>query len=137
MEHPERVILFDGVCNLCNNSINHVIDHDPKGKFRFASLQSNYGKSRIEAFGGDSETLDSVLLVQRGKMYGKSRAALEIARQMSGLYPLLYAFVIVPPFIRNAVYNWIARNRYKWFGKEDSCRMPTPALKARFLDTAA
>ena len=132
-QHPERVLLFDGVCNLCNSSVNWIIDHDPAGKFSFAALQSDYGSARMRDFGADPAVLDSVVLIQNGKLYKKSRAALEVARQMKGLYPALYVFRLIPPFLRDLIYNWVAKNRYKWFGERNECRMPTPELKSRFV----
>jgi predicted DCC family thiol-disulfide oxidoreductase YuxK len=127
------VILFDGVCNLCNGSIQFVIKRDSKARFRFASLQSDMARDLVKPFGKDPAQLDSILLVHNGKLYQKSRAALEIVRRMRGAWPLLYGLVIIPPFIRDVVYNWVARNRYRWFGKQESCMVPTPDLKERFL----
>ncbi|MEL6534933.1 MAG: thiol-disulfide oxidoreductase DCC family protein [Bacteroidota bacterium] len=132
-QHTEQVILFDGVCNMCNSSVNFVIDHDPQGKYSFAALQSDFGREQIQAYGGDPAQLDSIVLIKNGKVYKRSRAALEVAKGLSGLLPLVYVFRIVPPFIRDAVYNWVAKNRYKWFGKRDECRIPTPELRSRFV----
>lgn len=130
----KEILLFDGVCNLCNSSVNFIIDHDPKGHFKFAALQSEFGQKKLEELGFDQEEFDSLVLLSGDKVYKKSSAALRIARKLSGLYPLLYVFIIIPPFIRHGVYNIIAKNRYKWWGKRDSCRMPTPELKARFVE---
>ena len=127
------IILFDGVCNLCNQSVQFVIRHDPKSRFRFAALQSSTGELLLEKHQLNKEELLSVILVVDGKAYDRSRAALEIARRLNGLWPLMYVFVIVPPFIRNFVYDWISRNRYRWFGRTDECMIPTPELKARFI----
>lgn len=127
------VVLFDGVCNLCNGAVNFIIDHDPKAQFHFAALQSAYGEEVMRKFSQDPKALDSVVLVLNGKLYKKSRAALEVGKRLSGLYPLFYVFRLVPPFIRDAIYNWIANNRYKWFGKRDECRIPTPELRQRFV----
>lgn len=131
VEHP--VILFDGVCNLCNNSVLFVIKRDPKKKFRFASLQSEFGRNQMRNFRLDDSELNSVLLVKQDKLFQKSNAALEIARQLTGGWPLLYGFIIIPSFIRDGVYNWISRNRYRWFGRKEACMIPTPELKARFV----
>lgn len=131
-DHP--VILFDGVCNLCNSSVQFVIKHDKEGKFRFAALQSDFGQQQLERYSFDKEQLLSVVLVMNGRAYDKSRAALEIARRLNGIWPMFYAFIIVPPFIRDFVYNWISRNRYRWFGRRDECMIPTPDLKARFIN---
>jgi predicted DCC family thiol-disulfide oxidoreductase YuxK len=133
--NTERIIFFDGVCNLCNGAVNFVIDRDKKGRFKLAALQSEEAKPFLKGAGLDKDELSTILLYEDGKMYKKSTAALRIARNLDGLWPLLYVFMIVPRFIRDGVYSWIAKNRYKWFGKKDSCRMPTPDLKARFLST--
>jgi predicted DCC family thiol-disulfide oxidoreductase YuxK len=129
------IVLFDGVCNLCNTTVQMIIDHDPDGRFRFTSLQGERARELLAPFGvspseGDP---DSILLVQDGKLYSHSGAALRIARRMSGGFALLWAFIAVPWFIRDAVYRLIAKNRYRWFGREETCRIPTPELKARFL----
>ena len=129
-----QVILFDGVCNLCNSSVNFVIDRDSKRKFRFAALQSKFGEELKQELGRDLD-LDSVLLYRNSRLLDKSDAALEIARQLSGLWPILYVFKIVPKFIRDKVYDFIARNRYRWFGKEESCRIPTPELRSLFVES--
>jgi len=126
-------ILFDGVCNLCTQSVQFVIRHDPDSKFRFAALQSDFGQAQLAKHKVNTEKLLSVILLTDNKVYDRSRAALEIARRLNGLWPLLYVFVIVPPFIRNFVYDWISANRYRWFGKTNECMIPTPDLKARFI----
>ena len=130
----QDVLLFDGVCNLCNSSVNFVIDHDPNGHFKFAALQSEFGQAKLKELGLNTEDFDSIVLLSNGRFFEKSTAALKVARRLTGLWPLLYTFIIIPPFIRHAVYNFIAKNRYKWFGKEDSCRIPTPELRQRFME---
>ncbi|WP_420385558.1 thiol-disulfide oxidoreductase DCC family protein [Roseivirga sp.] len=130
----QDVLLFDGVCNLCNSSVNFIIDHDPNGHFKFAALQSDFGQQKLEELGYNQAEFDSLVLLSGGKVYKKSSAALRIAKKLNGLYPLLYVFMIIPPFIRHAVYDIIAKNRYRWWGKRDSCRMPTPELRARFVE---
>ena len=127
------VILFDGVCNLCNGAVNFIIRRDVHKIFRFAALQSDAGTKLREQYGIEGE-LESILLIMGGRVYKMSDAALKIAAQLSLPYSLLYGFIIVPPFIRNAVYKLIARNRYKWFGKQESCMMPTPDVTERFLN---
>lgn len=127
------VLLFDGVCNLCNSSVQFIIERDPEAHFRFASLQSDEGKALLDRFDDRPLDLSSVVLVQDGQLYARSEAALRVARQLGGGWSLLYAFIFVPRPIRDAVYNWIARNRYRWFGKKDACMIPSPDLKARFL----
>lgn len=128
------VLLFDGVCNLCNGAVNFIIDRDPHQHFKFAALQSDFGQQKLKELGFNTEEFDSLVLLSEGKVYKKSTAALRIARKLKGLYPLLYIFIIVPPFIRHWVYDLIGRNRYRWWGKQDSCRMPTPELRQRFVD---
>lgn len=130
------VILFDGVCNLCNQSVQFVIRHDPGSKFRFAALQSDFGQKVLREHQMENQELVSVVLLTGDRVYERSRAALEIARRLNGLWPLFYGFVIVPPFLRDLVYDWIARNRYRWFGRRDECMIPTPDLKARFINIA-
>lgn len=135
--HP--VILFDGVCNLCSGAVQFVIERDPEGHFRFASLQSEVGAELLRAHGlkvpeGDP---DSIVLIEGGRSYESSGAALRIARGLSGLWWMLYAFIIVPAFLRDAVYRWVARNRYRWFGKSEECWVPTPDLRTRFLSAAS
>ncbi len=131
----KKIILFDGVCNLCNSAVNFIIKRDKKDIFRYASLQSEIGKKLILERNIDTSSLDSILLIEpKIAYYHKSTAALHIAKQLSGLYPILSVFLIFPKFFRDWVYNIIARNRYKWFGKKESCMIPTPELKALFID---
>lgn len=131
MNHP--ILFFDGVCNLCNTSIQRVIKADKKGVFRFASLQSETAKELLADSGLNPTELKSVILLHQDRFYTRSNAVLESARLLGGAWSLLYIFIIVPPFIRNAIYDWIARNRYRWFGKKDACMIPSPELKSRFL----
>jgi predicted DCC family thiol-disulfide oxidoreductase YuxK len=131
----KKLILFDGVCNLCNTSIQYVIKHDKKDIFRFAALQSDIGKQIIQKFNIDIEKTDSILLYSKdGGLKSKSSAALHISRYLGLPNNLLSLFFIVPTFIRNKVYDYIAKNRYKWYGKKESCMIPTKELKAKFLD---
>jgi predicted DCC family thiol-disulfide oxidoreductase YuxK len=130
----KKIILFDGVCNLCNSSVNKVISHDKNDIFRFASLQSDVGIAIQKHLQIDSEQLDSIILYESGKAYyHKSTAALKIMNEFGGFWKLMEVFYILPEALRNVVYNFIAKNRYKWFGKQDSCTIPTPELKAKFL----
>lgn len=129
----EAVILFDGVCNLCNASVQFVIRHDKKDHFKFAALQSDTGQQLLDQYQLGSKHFDSFALIENGKAFTRSTAALRVSKQLAGPVKLLYGFIIVPAFIRDAVYSFIAKNRYKWFGKQDSCMIPTPALKAKFL----
>ena len=131
---PEKpIILFDGVCNLCNSAVTFVIKRDPQQKFVFASLQSTTGQALLKKFNLSDHNLSSFVFIENGRVYQKSTAALMVSKQLSGVAQLLYGFIIVPAFIRNAVYNFIAKNRYKWFGKKDSCMIPTIQLQSRFL----
>lgn len=129
----ENIILFDGVCNLCNASVSFVIERDKKNVFQFASLQSSFGQEVLKKHQLSSSDFDSMILLQNGTIHQRSDAALRIAKELSGAWKLLYGFIIVPRFIRNAVYNFVARNRYKWFGKQETCMIPTPELKAKFI----
>ena len=131
-EHP--VILFDGVCNLCSGSVQFVIRHDPRRQFRFASLQSDFGQRVLQQHGLPAEELNSFILLEKGILYTRSTGALRVARKLNGAWPLLYGFIIVPRFIRDAVYGYIARHRYAWFGKQASCWLPTPELRNLFMD---
>lgn len=127
------LILFDGVCNLCTGSVKFVLKRDKEKKFTFASLQSTTGQKLLSKFNLPNNTFNSFILYQDGKMYTRSTAALKLFQQLKG-WKWVKIFWIVPKFIRDAVYNLIARNRYKWFGKKEECWLPTPELKARFLD---
>ncbi|GGA77512.1 thiol-disulfide oxidoreductase DCC family protein [Ornithinibacillus halotolerans] len=129
----ERIILFDGECNLCNNTVQFVIKRDPKGIFKFTALQSRVGEGLLKEKKIPNDW-DSFILIEGEKVYTKSTAALKVCRNLSGFIKLLYVFIIIPSQLRNPIYNFIARNRYKWFGKRDSCMIPTPELKERFLD---
>lgn len=131
--HP--VVLFDGVCNLCNATVQFLVDRDPDGVLRFASLQSEQGAAILAEHGkqapeGDP---DSVLFVEDGRVFDRSSAALRIARHLRGIWKIFYVFVIVPRPLRDLVYRFIAHHRYRWFGKSEQCRIPTPELRARFL----
>jgi predicted DCC family thiol-disulfide oxidoreductase YuxK len=137
MELPKdkKIILFDGVCNLCNNAVNFIIEHDKKDVFRFASLQSEIGKELTSKRGIDPEVIDSIVLIEPGvAYYQKSTAALEISKELSGGYSFLSYLSIFPEVLRDGIYDLIANKRYKWFGKKDACMIPTRELKAKFLD---
>jgi predicted DCC family thiol-disulfide oxidoreductase YuxK len=134
MEAPANpIVLFDGVCNLCSGSVQFIIRRDPKGRFRFASLQSPLGE-RLRAELGIDPALDSVLLVEDGRWYKESDAALRIAHGLGGPWKALGIFRLIPTFLRDRAYRLIARNRYRWFGKTESCWLPTPELRGRFLN---
>lgn len=126
------VILFDGVCNLCNGSVQKIIAADPQKQFRFASLQGSFSQQILKQFHLPPSELSSFILLENNQIFTKSTGALKVARRLSGAWPLLYAFIIFPRFIRDGVYNIIARNRYKWFGKKESCMVPQAALQDLF-----
>jgi len=128
------IIMFDGVCNLCNSSVNFIIDRDKARHFRYAPLQSETGQEFLKKNGLNAEDFDSLILIEGDIFFRKSTAALRIAKKLDGLWPLFYVFIIIPPFLRNVVYDIIAKNRYKLFGKKDQCRIPTPELKSLFLN---
>lgn len=128
------LLLFDGVCNLCNASVQWVLKRDQKGIFKFASLQSDTGQALLKKFGFHSEDFDTVVLVDGERIFTRSDVPLEIVRRLGGAWSLLTVFKIIPRFIRNAVYDWVARNRYRWFGKKEECMLPRPEWKGRFVD---
>ena len=131
--HRHPIVLFDGVCNLCNGSVQFILKRDPQGLFRFASLQSEAGRSLMAEHGLDPEALSSMVVLDDGRAWQESSAALRIARHLPGGWKLLRVFAVIPRPLRNAVYRLIARNRYRWFGKQDVCWLPTPELRTRFL----
>lgn len=134
VESKQFIVLFDGVCNLCNASVQFILKRDPDHRFKFASLQSAFGQQKLKEYGYESNDLVSIMLVTKRGVLQRSDAALEIAKHLSGLWFLLYVFKIIPRFIRDAIYNWVARNRYSFFGKRTSCWIPTPDLSSRFLE---
>ena len=129
----ERVIVFDGVCNWCNAWVNFAIDHDPQGKFKLGTLQSDHAKQILQELQLSTEDFETFLLLERTRIFTKSTAALRIARHLSGFWPLLYLCIVVPRPFRDAVYDFVARHRYKWMGKAEACRVPTPSERARFI----
>ena len=133
-EDVKSVILFDGVCNLCNASVDFIIRNDPRAYFQFAALQSQAGQRLLAQAGISTDRLEAVLLWENGQLYSASTAALHIARRLRFPWLLFYAFMLVSSAVRDAIYLWVARNRYRWFGRRDTCRLPTPAERARFLD---
>jgi predicted DCC family thiol-disulfide oxidoreductase YuxK len=131
----KKIILFDGVCNLCNSAVQFIIKHDKKDVFRFVALQSELGQEILTYIGIDSKNIDSIVLYEPGvAYYYKSDAALQIAKSLNGLYSLGVIFKIIPIGIRNKLYDYIAKNRYKWYGKKESCMIPSPELKMKFLE---
>lgn len=131
----KKIILFDGVCNLCDTLVQFVIKHDSKDVFRFLALQSELGKEITKHIGLDKKHIDSIVLYEPGIAYFyKSDAALEIAKNLGGFFHFGTVFKIIPTGIRNALYDYIAQNRYKWFGKKEACPLPEPPLKSKFLE---
>jgi predicted DCC family thiol-disulfide oxidoreductase YuxK len=130
-KHP--VVLFDGICNFCSDSVLFIIKRDPSARFRFAALQAEGGRRITEEFGIYLAGNDSIILVENKRIYYRSEAALRIARRLRGAWKLFYVFIIVPPFIRDFFYDIFARNRYRWFGRRDICFIPDEGIKPRFL----
>lgn len=129
--HP--IVLFDGVCNFCEGRVRFIIDHDPHGTFRFASLQSDYGRALAEQYNTDASELNTMMLVEDGRLFKRSTAALRVARRLGFPWSLAWVFAIVPRPVRDAVYDFVANNRYRWFGKKEQCMIPTPEIRQRFL----
>jgi len=130
MQIDERIILFDGVCNLCNGFVQFVLERDGAGRFRFASLQSEAARRVLKG----EPPAETIVLLERGRTYLKSAAALRIARGLRFPWPILYAFVVILRPLRDVIYDWVARHRYAWFGKRESCMLPSPQMRGRFLD---
>ncbi|TMU56626.1 thiol-disulfide oxidoreductase DCC family protein [Flagellimonas algicola] len=134
MEDNKKLILFDGVCNLCNGAVQFIIKRDKKDVFRYAALQSEIGEKLIAERGINTSKVDSIILIEPGIAYFvKSDAALRIVQEFGGLWKGLVIFSWVPRIIRDAIYNLVAKNRYRWFGRKDACMIPTPELQAKFL----
>src|SRR6218665_1524711 len=121
VKQPETTVLFDGVCNLCSGAVQFIIKRDPSANIKFASLQSPYGQQQLLQAGLNRESLQTIIFIDGDKVYQRSDAALQVARKLTGGWPLLYGFILVPRFIRDGVYDLIARYRYRWFGKKEAC----------------
>ena len=131
----KKIIVFDGLCNLCDSAVQFVVKHDDRDIFRFVPIQSSLGQEIIKHIGIHDKNIDSVILYEPGKAYFyKSDAALEIAKSLGGIFHFGTIFRIIPVGIRNMLYDFIARNRYRWYGKKEFCLLPTPALRAKFLE---
>lgn len=130
----DKIVLFDGVCNLCNSSVQFLIEHNAKKTLQFSSLQSNFGQQFLKERNLALTDFESIYYYRNNTLYSHSSAILEIVKELDGFYPYLSVLKIVPKFIRDRVYRWISKNRYKWFGKQESCWLPTAELKSRFLD---
>ena len=130
----KKIILFDGVCNLCESSVQFVIKHDKKDIFRFVAIQSDLGQEIIKHIGIDISKTDSIILYEPGiAYYYKSEAALRIAKELGGIYGLLRLFSVFPQALLNSIYDYVAKNRYQWYGKKEACLIPTLELRAKFL----
>lgn len=130
-----NIILFDGVCNLCNRAVDFLLRHDRTGSLLFASLQSQHGERLLREAGLPKGDLDSFVFIEDNRVSMRSTAALRVMKALGGFWKLPYIFIVIPAPLRDAIYRWVARNRYRWFGKRETCRIPTDAEKARFLDS--
>lgn len=133
-ESINKIVLFDGVCNLCSGSVQFILKRDSKNQFRFGSLQGAFGQEVLRKYSLPTDQFNSFMLLEGDTLYTRSTGALRMLKHIGGGWSLLYAFIIVPKPIRDAVYHFIAKNRYKWFGKKEACWLPRPEWKSRFLD---
>ncbi|MGZ0052952.1 thiol-disulfide oxidoreductase DCC family protein [Brevibacillus gelatini] len=135
LQHPDYLLLFDGVCHLCNSAVQFILKRDPSGSIHFASLQSEKAKQLLSRYSYDPSELSTVVLIAHGRLYTKSDAILRVARKLSGAWPLcFYLGRLFPRPFRDFAYDWVAKNRYRWFGKQEQCMLPTAEIKSRFLD---
>ena len=132
--HQPPVILFDGVCNFCSSAVNFVIKRDKIGIIKFAPLQSDEAIKLLTQYNLPTQDMQSFVFIENNQSYTRSTAALRVCRYLDPLWQLMYGFIIVPRFIRDGLYNWIAKNRYKWFGQKTQCMIPTPEVRSRFLN---
>ncbi|MBD0383320.1 thiol-disulfide oxidoreductase DCC family protein [Paenibacillus sedimenti] len=137
--HPHQpdegaIVLFDGVCNLCNGAVQFILHRDPQGVFRFASLQSEVGQKLLRQHLLPADVINTIVLIEHGRSYTQSTAALRIARRLRGAWKAAYAAILIPAPWRNAAYRFVARNRYRWFGQAEHCILPRPEFKQRFLE---
>lgn len=128
-----NLVLFDGVCNLCNKAVDFIIRKDKKNKFKVGALQNPIVKDLLKTYKIDESYLDSLILIQGDEVFYKSSAALLIAKNLGGLWRILYLGMVLPQSLRDAIYEWVGKNRYNWFGKKDSCRLPSPDEKQKFI----
>jgi predicted DCC family thiol-disulfide oxidoreductase YuxK len=132
---PIAVILFDGVCSLCDRSVQFIIQRDPAARFRFGALQSEPAQRLLASVGRSSPaTPETFVLLEDNRVFTRSTAALRIVRRLPFPWPLAYGFIVIPRALRDAIYDWVARHRYRWFGRLDQCLMPTPERRRRFID---
>jgi predicted DCC family thiol-disulfide oxidoreductase YuxK len=130
----QPIILFDGICNFCNSAVNFSIKRNSKANILFAPMQSAAGKKLLQQYDLPLDDMQSFIFIENGVVYKQSTAALRVCRHLKGLWPLCYGLIIIPKFIRDGIYNRIAKNRYKWFGIRQQCMIPTPDVKTRFLN---
>ena len=133
MTENKTILLFDGYCNLCSSTVQFVLTHEKNSELYFTSLQSDLGVELLKKYALNTSDVDSIVLIKNNKAYIKSSAALKVSKHLKGLYPALQVFYIVPAFIRNVVYDYIAKNRYKWYGKSETCMIPEKKVSHRFL----
>lgn len=139
---PQRLLLFDGLCNLCDRSVQFIIRHDPKGRFKFAALQSGYAQKVLRRYPdadsinreGQNTQLRTIVFILKGKEYLRSTAILKVMHELGWPWRILTVFYLLPKGFRDRLYNYIAGHRYKWYGKKESCMIPTPELRNRFMD---
>lgn len=134
MREEKKIVLFDGICNLCSSTVQFIIRRDKKNQFLFASLQSTPASELLKKYRYAKSDLNSFILIDNNKVYTHSSAVLRVLKSLSSIWKVCYMFIIVPKFIRDSVYNYIAKRRYKWFGKKEECWVPSPELKEKFLD---
>ena len=130
-----HIILFDGLCYLCNSSVHFIMIRDSKKIFKFSALQSQWAQAFLKQLSFEEPKTDSILYVTENSVYTKSTAALNICRNLRGAWPLLYALMLIPKPLRDSIYDWIAKNRYRWFGKRTECMIPDQEFKSRFLES--
>ncbi|MGK0388376.1 MAG: putative DCC family thiol-disulfide oxidoreductase YuxK [Maribacter sp.] len=133
VEHP--VLLFDGVCNFCNQTVQFVIKRDKEGIVHFAPLQSTFGQSQLQKANLATHDLKTLIFIENGQLYTKSSGALKLSKYLGGVWKLAYILIFIPKPIRDFAYDFIAKNRYKWFGKKDECMLPSPEVRGRFIDS--
>ena len=133
MDQQHPIIIFDGICELCNASVDFILKWEKRPDFLFTANQNPPGQELLKQFGENPDEVSTIYVVENGKLYKRSAAALRIARRLRFPANLLYGFIIIPGFLRDILYRWISRNRYRWFGKKDTCRIPTQEEIARFL----
>lgn len=131
---PTHIIIFDGVCNLCNGFVQFIIRHDKKEQFQFASLQSAFGQSFLKENKLAAENFDTIIVIKNKTILTHSSAVMEVIKNLSGGWKLFYAFIIIPKPLRDMGYRWLAKNRYRWFGKRETCMLPNEVLKKRFIE---